>query len=97
MIEKWSRPAASTMSTGAPSARHAAARSFVCRWYSGPSSPEPAGSPGRHRRVLEEGGEGRGEGGGDEGEVGLVGAVPVAAVDEDMQGGGAGPGGEPRP
>src|SRR5947209_4978312 len=30
------------MSIGVPCARHAAARSFVWRWYSGPSSPPPA-------------------------------------------------------
>src|SRR6267143_5472710 len=45
-IEKWSRPAASTMSTGAPSARHAAARSWVWRWYSDPSSAPTASTSG---------------------------------------------------
>ena len=41
-IEKWLRPAASTTSTDAPSARHAVARSSVWRWYSGPSSAPTA-------------------------------------------------------
>src|SRR5438876_316937 len=60
------------MSTGAPSARHAAARSFVWRWYSGPSAAPTASA-------------------GDEREVGLVEAVPVAAVNENVHGDGTGP------
>src|SRR6266850_5614439 len=46
----------------------------------------------RHQRVVDDDGGGLAEGAGDEREVGLVEAVPVAAVDEDVHGGGAGPG-----
>ncbi len=47
----------------------------------------------RHQRVVDDDGGGLAEGAGDEREVGLVEAVPVAAVDEDLDRRRAGPGG----